>query len=71
MIFQQNYKCNKNLPPDHVYATAKAVGTVFGLGGGGNKNFARRRRAIFFYITLTYKKDTLLFISISVISKIH
>ena len=38
----------------------KAVGTVLGLGGGQ-----------FFYITLTYKKDTILFISISVIYKIH
>ena len=32
----------------------------FGIGGGA-----------IFYITLTYKKDTILFISISVISKIH
>ena len=37
----------------------KAVGTVLGWGGG------------IFYITLTYKKDTILFISIYVISKIH
>ena len=34
----------------------------FGIGGGGAK---------YFYITLTYKRDTILFISISVISKIN
>ena len=39
----------------------KAVGTVLGLRGQKN----------FFYVTLTYKKDTILFISITVISKIH
>ena len=33
----------------------------FGIGGGGAKQF--------FYITLTYKRDTFFFISISVISK--
>ena len=44
----------------------KAVGTVFGLGGGAKKICAN-----FFYITLTYKMDTILFISISVISKIN
>ena len=48
----------------------KAVGTVLWLGGAKN-NFVRRNRAKFFYITLTYKKDTILFISISAISKIH
>ena len=39
---------------------SKAVGTVLGLGGegGGKQN-------------LTHKKDTILFISISVISKIQ
>ena len=42
----------------------------FGIGGGGAKNFARRRN-FFFHIKLTYKKATFLFISISVISKIH
>ena len=40
----------------------------FGMGGG-KKNFARLRHANFFYITLTYKRDTVFFISISVISK--
>ena len=39
--------------------------------GGGQKKIARRSRETFFYITLTYKKDTILFISISVISKIN
>ena len=49
----------------------KAVGTVLGLGGGGGaKNFLRGfATQIFFYITLTYKRDTVFFISISVISK--
>ena len=40
---------------------SKAVGRVLGWGCGAN----------FFYITLAYKKDTILYISISVISKIH
>ena len=39
----------------------KAIGTVLGLWGGGKKNFAAQ---IFFYITLTNKMDTILFISI-------
>ena len=38
----------------------------FGIGGGGKKNVARLPRAIFFYITLTNKRDTIFFISISV-----
>ena len=33
-------------------------------GGGGKRNFARLRRANFCYITLTYRKDTIFFISI-------
>ena len=49
----------------------KAVGTVLELGAGAKKKFARRSRTNIFYITLTYKKDTILFIGISVISKIH
>ena len=36
----------------------------FGIGGG-------RGKKRFFYITLIYKKDTILFISISVVSKIQ
>ena len=41
-----------------------------GFGIGGQKKFARRRsRANCFYITLTYKRDIIFFISISVISK--
>ena len=39
----------------------KAVGTVLELGGGG--------QIFFLYITLTYKRDTIFFINISVISK--
>ena len=42
----------------------KAVGTILGWGGG-------QAFCAIFYITLTYIKDTILFISISVISKIH
>ena len=37
-----------------------------GFGMGGGQAFCG-----IFYITLTYKKDIILFISISVISKIH
>ena len=44
-----------------IYIFHKAVGTVLGLGA----------KKFFFDITLTYKKDTILFISISVISTIH
>ena len=47
--------------------TFKAVETVLGLGGGGKKKFASPRK--FFYITLIYKRDTVFFIRISVISK--
>ena len=39
--------------------------------GYGYPRWQKKFRANFFYITLTYKKDTILFISISVISKIH
>ena len=55
----------------------KAVGTVLGGGGGGGGGGGARKKTfcaakpLNFYITLTYKKDTILFISISVISKIH
>ena len=45
----------------------KAVGTNLGLGGGQKKFCA----AIVFLITLFFQKDTILFISISVISNIH
>ena len=49
---------------------SKAVETVLGLGG--QKKFcAAKPRKFFIFITLTYKKDTILLISISVISKIH
>ena len=43
----------------------------FGIGGGGGGGGQKKICAKFFYITLTYKKDTILFISISVISKIN
>ena len=50
----------------------KAVGTVLGWGGGGGGALLKKlSRKSFFYITLTYKKDTILFISKAVISKIH
>ena len=45
----------------------KAVGTDLRWGGCKIKLL----RKILYYITLTYKKDTILFISISVISKIN
>ena len=47
-------------------------GNGFGMGGGGGgkKICAAKPRKIF-YITLAYKKDTILFIIISVVSKIH
>ena len=40
----------------------------FGIGGGGG-GWAKKIAQIFFYITLTYKRGTIFFISISVISK--
>ena len=43
-------------------------GRMNGFGIGGAK---KNLRKFFFYITLTYKKDTNLFINISVISKIY
>ena len=41
----------------------------FGIGGGQKKICAAKPRKFFFYITLTYKRDIIFFISISVISK--
>ena len=54
-------KCN------HLFCT-QGRRNGFGIegGGGAKKKFAR---ANFLYITLTYKRDTVFFISISVISK--
>ena len=42
-----------------LFTVIKAVGTILGLGGGG-----------IFFITLIFQKDTILYISISVISNI-
>ena len=45
----------------------RAVGTCWGLGGGGAKKFC----ADYFCITLIFQKDPIEYISISVIYNIH
>ena len=54
----------------YIFIYIKAVGTCLGWGGGA-KTFARKSRATFFGITFQFQRDTILKISIYVISNMH